>query len=69
MDKVSRQIAENLRDARTKAGLTQVQLANKAKINSNYYAKIERAEIKPSVGTLEKIVKALGVRSSEIFPF
>ena len=69
MDKVSKQIAENLRVARTNAGLTQVQLADKAKINSNYYAKIERAEIKPSVDTLEKIVKALGVKSSTIFPF
>ena len=68
-DKSSRRIAGNLRRYRKKRGLTQAQLAKKADINSNYYAKIERGELKPSVETLEKIIKALKVKSSEIFPF
>lgn len=35
----------------------------------NYFARIERADVKPSVETLEKVVKALGVKSSDILPF
>ena len=68
-DKTSKQIAEKLKQVRLQKGLTQVELANKAGINDNYYAKVDRGELKPSVETLEKIIKALGVRSSAIFPF
>ena len=68
-DKTSKLIAQRLKQVRLQKGLTQVELALRAGINDNYYAKIERNNLKPSVETLEKIVKALGVKSSEIFPF
>lgn len=68
-DKASRQIADNLKKFRQRKSLTQAELAKKAGINSNYYAKIERGELRPSIETLEKIIKALGVKSSDIFPF
>lgn len=68
-DKTSKQIASNIRQFRLQKGLTQVELAAKAGINSNYYAKVERNDLKPSVETLEKIIKALGVKSSDVFPF
>jgi transcriptional regulator with XRE-family HTH domain len=68
-DKTSKHIAEQLKQTRLKKGLSQAGLAEKAGMNSNYYAKIERGEIKPSVSTLEKIINALGVKSSTIFPF
>lgn len=66
---VSQQIAKNLKQTRLRVGLTQAEVADKAKINVNHYAKLERGEIKPSVETLQKITKALGVKSSDIFPF
>ncbi|HUD06810.1 MAG TPA: helix-turn-helix transcriptional regulator [Candidatus Saccharimonadales bacterium] len=68
-DKTSKYIATQLRQIRLKKDLTQVELARIAGINSNYYAKIERSDLKPSVETLEKIIKALGVKSSDVFPF
>jgi transcriptional regulator with XRE-family HTH domain len=68
-DKTSKQIAQRLKQIRLQKGLTQVTLAQRADINDNYYAKVERGEIKPSVEILEKIIKALGVKSSDIFPF
>lgn len=68
-DKTTHQIAAKLKAKRLEKGLTQVELAQKASINTNYYAKVERGELKPSVETLEKIIKALGAKSSEIFPF
>lgn len=68
-DKTSRLIATQLRQHRRQKALTQADLAGKAGISTNYYARIERSEVAPSVEILEKLVKALGVRSSEILPF
>lgn len=59
----------NIRIARSKTGLTQQQVADKASIHVNYYARIERGEENPSYEVLEKIIKALRVKSSEVLPF
>lgn len=67
--KSSSLIASQLRHYRRQKNLTQADLAKKAGISTNYYARIERVEVAPSVEILEKLVKALGVRSSEILPF
>lgn len=63
-----KEIAENIKQARLKQGLTQEQLAKKAGLDSNSLAKIERGESKPKVLTLTKIIKALGVKSTDILP-
>ena len=68
-NKSNKQIAEQLKKHRNRINLTQEELAKKADLSTNYYARIERAEVKPSVEILEKIVKALGVKSSDILPF
>jgi transcriptional regulator with XRE-family HTH domain len=62
-------IGHKLREARQRAGMTQAELATKAGTNTNYYAKLERGEATPSLNILEKIVKALDVKSSDILPF
>ena len=68
-DKTTMQIAMKLKQVRLKKNLTQLDLAEKAGVSVNNYAKIERGEIRPSVKTLEKVIKALGIESSSIFPF
>jgi len=68
-DKVTRQIADNLRQLRHIRGLTQVELARKAGINDNYYARLERAELSPTLEKFEKVVKVLRVKSSKVLPF
>ena len=68
-DLTTKYIARNIKRIRLEKGLTQAALADKATVNVNYYAKVERAEIKPSAEIYEKIVKALKVKSSDIFPF
>ncbi len=68
-DSTTRKVAKALRSIRLDKGLTQAQVAEKAKINTNYYAKVERGEMKPSVEVYERIARALKVTSSEIFPF
>ncbi len=62
-------IADKLKTARLKQNLTQQQVARKAGINGNYYAKVERGEASLSVITLLKLVRALGVKSSSILPY
>jgi transcriptional regulator with XRE-family HTH domain len=38
-------------------------------MSTNYYAKIERGEVRPSVDIYERLAKALKVTASDIFPF
>lgn len=63
------QLGRNIKKARQKKGFTQASVANKAQVHINYYARIERGEVNPSVEILEAIVKALKVKSSDIMPF
>ena len=63
------QIGKNIKRAREKSCLTQAEVAEKAGINTNYFAKIERGEVRASFDTLKEIFKALNVKSSDILPF
>lgn len=66
--KISQEIANKIKEAREKSGMTQTEIAKKAGLDSNSYAKIERGESKPFGVTLAKIIKALGVKSTDILP-
>ncbi len=63
------QIGKNIKKARQKINLTQAEVAEKAGIHTNYFARIERGEENPSIDIIENIAKALKVKSSEILPF
>ncbi len=63
------QFGKNLRIARDKTKLTQKQVADKASIHVNYYARIERGEENPSYEAIEKIIKALKIKAAEVLPF
>lgn len=62
-------IAGKLKTIRISKGLTQADIANKAGLNTNYYAKVERAEAAITIRTLRKAVEALEVKSSDVLPF
>jgi transcriptional regulator with XRE-family HTH domain len=53
---------KKLKEAREKLGLTQLEVAEKAGLNVNYYAMIERGEVVPSNKRLDKIVKLLKMK-------
>lgn len=55
-----------LKEARLKCGLTQGELAEKAGIHPNTYAKIERDEQEPSFETAKKLAKVLGLKLEDI---
>lgn len=60
-------IADNVRKARKKAGLSQDKLAREAGVAYNTVVKIESGENKnPTIDTLRSIAKALGVSVDEI---
>jgi transcriptional regulator with XRE-family HTH domain len=67
--KLNSHIGSQLQLARQKKGRTQSEVAKSAGTNTNYYAKLERGEAVPSLKMLEKVVKALDVKSSDVLPF
>ena len=69
MSSLSSNIGHQLNFARHQKALTQAEVAQRAGTTVNHYAKIERGEVVPSLKTLEKIIKALCVKSSDILPF
>ena len=62
-------IGTNFQKTRQSAGLTQAEVAKRAGTNLNYHAKLERGEAVPSLVMLEKVIKALKTKSSDILPF
>ena len=68
-DGTTKKVAKRLKALRNDRHLTQADTAEKAKMSTNYYAKIERGEVRPSVDIYERLAKALKVTASDIFPF
>ena len=57
----------NLKTLRTARGLTQVELAKKMKLKQAYVARLESGEEhNPTLSTLKKLAKALGVSVGEL---
>jgi transcriptional regulator with XRE-family HTH domain len=61
MGSEDKKLAKILKDAREKAGLTQAEVAEKAGIHFNYYARVERGEVTPRVDIVENIARALKI--------
>jgi transcriptional regulator with XRE-family HTH domain len=62
-------IGKKIKALREKKNLTQAEVAEKAGIHPNYYARVERGEVDARTNIIQKIAKALGVKSSDILPF
>jgi len=62
-------IGKKLKEARLKLDLRQADVAKKADVSVNYYARIERDEENPTIETLKGILKVLKVKSSDILSF
>lgn len=54
------ELARAIIEARTRAGLTQAQLAKKMKTTQSVIARLEGGRVRPSTATLERIAKATG---------
>jgi len=65
-DAVMKDLPNKLRQAREKLGLTQVEVAEKAGINVNGYAKIERGETQPKLETVKKLMSVLKIKPADV---
>ncbi len=62
-----RRLGKVLKTCREKKGMTQVQLAKKAKVTQAYVAQLEAGVKKnPSLATLQRLAKALGVSVEQL---
>ena len=62
-------IGKKLKEARKRLGLRQIDVAKKAGISVNYYARVERDEENTTVETLKGICKVLKIKSSKVLSF
>ena len=60
-------IGENIKRIRTAKNMSQKELTGIIDMGAAQYSRIENGKTDPSVGTLQRITKALGVSLSELF--
>jgi transcriptional regulator with XRE-family HTH domain len=58
--------AENLRRLRRQAGISAEELADRAHIHRNHIGSIENGRVEPRLGTLLRLIGALGTTPGEI---
>jgi len=59
-------LANNIRNARLKLGLSQEHLADKVGLHRTYIGSVERAERNVTIDNIERIAKALGISVIEL---
>lgn len=67
--KSKKEMGRKLKELRQGKKLKQTEVAKSAGINTNYYAKVERGEVSPSLETLRKILKVLKAGTWDILSF
>jgi transcriptional regulator with XRE-family HTH domain len=58
-----------VRKARTAAGLTQEELADRAGLDRSYIGGVERGDRNPTLSVIEKIAQGLGLTLAELFAY
>ena len=66
LESIQKDIAENLREARTRAGMSQEALALAAEVDRTYVSQIERGIGNPSVGVLHRLAACVNKDVSEL---
>jgi len=64
--KMNKTVGEQLREAREKLHLTQLEVAKAADISTNYYAQMERDEVNPSVEKVREVKEVLKIKEIKI---
>lgn len=64
--KLQQQLGRRLRQLRRLAGLTQEQVARRARVETKYYGSVERGERNISLATLERLARAYGREPFEL---
>jgi transcriptional regulator with XRE-family HTH domain len=64
---VRRRVGLNLQRIRRAKGLSQEELAHRARVHQTYLSGVEGGKRNPSIGVLSRIVTALGADIEELF--
>ena len=67
MAEIAKIVGERIRAYRTKAGLSQESLAEKAGLHSTYIGQLERGEKNATLESIEKVARALEVSFETLF--
>ena len=67
--KKGNRFGDAVRKARTKAGLTQEDLADKSGLDRSYIGGVERGERNPTLTVIEKIAEGLGISVADLFSY
>jgi transcriptional regulator with XRE-family HTH domain len=62
MNPVVKRFARNLKKARTARGLTLAEVSRRVQVSRAYMTLLEQAQREPSIVTVVKLAKALGVK-------
>lgn len=62
-------IGDQLKVIRKKQGFSQASLAAKAGMNTNAVAKIEQGVSEPTLATVKKLCRALGIKASDLLGY
>lgn len=68
MDDIQEGLGKRIRTLRKSKALTQEELGEKAGLSYKFVGEIERGEVNPSLDSLVRIAKALGVKAGDLFP-
>lgn len=63
---IQKELAQNLKEARLRAGVSQEALALAADVDRTYVSQIERAVSNPSVSVIVKLATALAIDIEEL---
>ena len=66
MSTISERLGTNIRRIRLEKGFTQKEFCKKVGLDAAYLSNIENGNMNPTVATVEKIAKALGVQVDEL---
>jgi DNA-binding XRE family transcriptional regulator len=67
VDPIERVVGRRVRVLRTAAGLTQQELARRAKISAKFVSLVETGKVNTSIGVLSRVAAAVGIPLSTFF--
>ncbi len=66
MNEASKQLGANLKRIRTKKGISQGDIARELDVSRGYISTIENGKTNPTLSTIARIAKALGVTNDQL---
>ena len=66
MNKISKQLGQNMRRIRAKKEMSQGDIARALKVDRGYISNIENGKKNPTIATIQKLANALGVSADEL---